>query len=600
MSNSHEGTRNDASGITVNPDDVFILRTPAAAAGKNGRQLPERYVIKTSGSEHVLICLEAPNLSVHIESGRIFTGSAAHKSPAGTIFLDGVAQCEPFMDHERQVYNLDHHEGCVRAFTLSSCEQALVMYMKGLDLQSREWNIFANEPDLDTLLAIWILLNHARIERLDADRRRIIFALVRFEGAIDALGLEFKELCGLPVELLKKMQSFVDHLRSTEISFKKQGIWLAADYLAYSAEILHGIDKIIYIASDFEDFHGVHELARADLTEHRIAAVVEADSGIYELEPHLNKIYGSRLGVVFLKKGDNAYTVRQLDLFMPFTLEAVYDKLNFHDPAVRYNPYSQKWGGAADIGGAPRDSGTLMTPEEIVQRSSEAAHKPGFLRQTYNFASIAIILGVITLCAQIAGQIWYPGAWFPGINLHHFWSNPELCRIAVLLTAGAVSLFVYARRRPWQYGLSVPAGKSWWLLLPFVLAGGMIGGVRLPATLTPDAGWVEVIAMYVVGMPLAVELLFRSLGHGRMAQIAMIQRCDSRWFISWPNLGGALLYAAFMLVFYEGIPEVGTGRLLQYIAGAMVLGLSLGMVRERARSVWPAAVFHMLAVITVL
>ena len=67
------------------------------------------------------------------------------------------------MDHERQVYNFDHHEGCVRAFTLASCEQTLVMYMKGLDLQGREWNIFANEPDLDTILAIWILLNHSRI-----------------------------------------------------------------------------------------------------------------------------------------------------------------------------------------------------------------------------------------------------------------------------------------------------------------------------------------------------------------------------------------------------------------------------------------------------
>ena len=137
----------------------------SASNTKSYNHLPERYIIKTSGDERVLICLEAPNLNVHMESGLSVTGSVARKSPGGTIFLDGVAQCEPFMDHERQVYNLDHHEGCVRAFTLATCEQTLVMYMKGLDLQGREWNIFANEPDLDTLLAIWILLNHARIGR---------------------------------------------------------------------------------------------------------------------------------------------------------------------------------------------------------------------------------------------------------------------------------------------------------------------------------------------------------------------------------------------------------------------------------------------------
>ena len=92
--------------------------------------LPERYSIKNTNGERVLICLEAPNLNVHIEAGLSISGSVAHKSPSGTIFLDGVAQTEPFLDHERQVYNLDHHEGCVRAFTLSSCEQTLVMYMK--------------------------------------------------------------------------------------------------------------------------------------------------------------------------------------------------------------------------------------------------------------------------------------------------------------------------------------------------------------------------------------------------------------------------------------------------------------------------------------
>ena len=75
---------------------------PSADHRSGTSYLPERYSIKSNGDERVLICLEAPNLNVHIEPGLAINASMARKSPAGTIFLDGVAQCEPFMDHERQ------------------------------------------------------------------------------------------------------------------------------------------------------------------------------------------------------------------------------------------------------------------------------------------------------------------------------------------------------------------------------------------------------------------------------------------------------------------------------------------------------------------
>ena len=127
--------------------------------------LPQRYAVKDIRGKKVLNCLEAPNLTVVIQRGLTVSAATARKSPPGTIFLDGVAQSEPFMDHEKKIYNLDHHEGCVRAFTFSSCEQVLVMILKGLDLRDREWFIYANEPDLDTILAIWLLLNHQRISR---------------------------------------------------------------------------------------------------------------------------------------------------------------------------------------------------------------------------------------------------------------------------------------------------------------------------------------------------------------------------------------------------------------------------------------------------
>lgn len=571
---------------------------------KLSNHLPERYTIKGEGDERVLICLEAPNLNVHVEAGLTVSGSVARKSPGGTIFLDGVAQCEPFMDHERQVYNFDHHEGCVRAFTLATCEQTLVMYMKGLDLQGREWNVFANDPDLDTILSIWILLNHARIGKQDTTQRRILFALVRYEGVIDALGLELKELSALPQELGRKIQRVIDHLRSDEIGLKKEGRWGQTDFLAYTVSILHKIDQIFYKPRDFADFKGVEELARIELSEQRVAVVVEADMGIYEIEPHLNKIYGSRLGVVFLKTGANTYTVRQMDLFMPITLEDIYDRLNFADPAVKCRTQNNKWGGAADIGGSPRESGTKLSPSEISYACRDSVTRSGIGSQAYRFGMTAALVGLILLIAHVLKIYWNPSQWLGLANLDLFWALPETGLILTIWVASCISLLFVAYCRPWQYGWIHSVGSKWWFFLPIIMLAGGTGGVWSPKWLVQGQDRFHIVALVVVGMPIASELLFRSLAHGLLTQGARIQRNDTRMFISWPNVGSSLLYVGFIYLL-SASGRIGDMPPSYWQIGAVVfssavVGFGLGMVRERSQSIFPTIFFHMMAAATTI
>jgi hypothetical protein len=566
--------------------------------------LPERYTIKGEGDERVLICLEAPNLNVHVEAGLTVSGSVARKSPGGTIFLDGVAQCEPFMDHERQVYNFDHHEGCVRAFTLATCEQALVMYMKGLDLQGREWNVFANDPDLDAILSIWILLNYARIGKQNTTQRRILFALVRYEGVIDALGLELKELSALPQELVHKIQRVIDHLRSDEIGLKKEGRWGRTDFLAYTVSILHKMDQIFYKPRDFADFKGIEELARIELSEQRVAVVVEADMGIYEIEPHLNKIYGSRLGVVFLKTGANTYTVRQMDLFMPITLEDIYDRLNFADPAVKCQTQNNKWGGAADIGGSPRETGTKLSPSEISYACRDSVTRSGIGAQAYRFAMTAALVGLVLLIAQVLKTYWNPSQWLGLTSLDTFWSLPETGLILTIWVASCISLLFVAYCRSWQYGWIHSVGSKWWFFLPMIILAGIGGGVWSPKWLIQGRDWFHIAALVIVGMPLASELLFRSLAHGLLIQGARIQRNDTRMFISWPNAGSALLYVGFIYLL-TALGRVGEmppsyWRIGADLFSAAVIGFALGMVRERSQSIFPTIFFHMVAAATAI
>jgi len=70
-----------------------------------------------------------------------------------------------------------------------------------------------------------------------------------------------------------------------------------------------------------------------------------------------------------------AYSVRQVDPYLPGSLEKVYAHLNLIDPAAGGHRSGNRWGGSADIGGSPRSSGTRVSPEQIA-RACEHAFSP--------------------------------------------------------------------------------------------------------------------------------------------------------------------------------------------------------------------------------
>ncbi len=583
----------------------FVLENAPLKEDTTGHIFPDRYAIKEVGTDRVLTCFEAPNLQVIIKAGLTVTASAARKAPPGTIYLDGVAQAEPFLDHEKKVYNLDHHEGCVRTFTLATCEQALIVCVKGLDLRDREWKIFANEPDLDTILAIWIILNHQRINNRDAIHRRSLFALVRLEGIIDALGLELRELSGLPADLLQKLMRIIDRLRTEELELKKAGDWTKTDFLAYTVGVLRKLDQFLIKLGELDDFKGVEELARIELTNNRIAVVVASDLGIYELEPHLTKLYGNRLGWVALRRGKNDYTLRQMDLFMPVNLEDVYQRLNFMDPAVKGRINVSRWGGSGDIGGSPRDIGTRLLPGEIVSACRDVIEKRSDIRHVKRFLSSAAFSILIVIAAIATAQNWEPARWLGREALGEVFRSPVVGFHTALLFFTLIMLGIVALRRPWQFGMILPAGSDWWRLLPMAIICGFTGDILVPAKMMFIADPVMAWTIALVLIPLSLELLYRSLVHGMMAQLATIQDCESRWFFSGPTIGSALLYAAtigFQMTMMADHPMVilTNGILIKYVAVAAIFGLAAGMIRERSHSILPAWLFHAAAIATSL
>jgi hypothetical protein len=288
-----------------------------------------------------------------------------------------------------------------------------------------------------------------------------------------------------------------------------------------------------------------------------------------------------------------------MDLFMPVTLEEIYDRLNFVDPAVKCRTQNNKWGGAADIGGSPRESGTKLSPAEISYTCRDAATRAGIGTQAYRFGMTTALVGLVVLIGYLLKFYWNPVRWFSLGTVHPIWSLPQTGFVLSIIVCSAVALLSVSRCRSWQYGWIYPMGIKWWFFLPLAILAALAGGVWAPRWLATERDWLSMVGLGIVGMPLAAEILFRSLSHGLLTQGARIQRSDTRLFVSWPNLGATLLYVGFicLLMFFGGAGEL-QGPYWQTALGlfsAAVFGMTVGMVRERSQSLYPAILFHMIS-----
>ena len=583
-------------------------RAPTPEGFAFAKHIPDRYTLKQNDQgERTLSCFESPNINVLIMRGQVASASAARRSDPGTIFLDGAAQGAPFLEHEKLVYNLDHHEGVIRAFTVATCEQAMLILMKGLDLRKHEWRIIANEPDLDTVFAIWVLLNHMRLRGPNPRVRRAVVPLLRLEGAIDSHGLEFAEFTGFQEEHLTRVMKTLEGLRGAELKVKRQGSWQSVDFLEYTADMLRRIDKIIYRPGEFSGFQEIEELVQLPIYQNKIAVACRSDAGIYETELQLKKLYGTRLAMILLQKEVEHYTIRQTDLFLPGNLEQVYELLNVYDPAVTGHRPENRWGGSTDIGGSPRSGGTRLAAREILETVSEVFSKPDWLDFAKRAGDALARVSAVVALAWAARWFW-PTVPMSTSSVPALLASPSFGFIVAALLAGGVLLVKLVRDsgNPRFYGIQWPSGWDWLPLVPFAVAAGAAGGAFAP-WIEPDKRTVVSSLVHVMLLPLVAELVFRSLLHGLLVRGHLIQTTGSRWFLSWPALASSMVYAVLFVLPYSpfvsivplAVPEPVQSFAVR-VTAAFLFGTIMAMIRERSESIFSTYVIHVVVALIVL
>ena len=160
---------------------------------------------------------------------------------------------------------------------------------------------------------------------------------------------------------------------------------------------------------------------------------------------------------------------------------------------------------------------------------------------------------------------------------------------------------VVSRTRWWRFGIRIPTGRDWWFILPIMVLAAFAQGIYIPRGFSPLRGPDESLIYLILAIPLAVELLFRSLAHGILAKDAAIQSCRSGWFLSYPSVASAVLYAAF-IAYLVLLPDVLNGTLQMMVAAkclfsATAFGMAAAVVRERSQSVFPVIFLHAVALI---
>ena len=326
------------------------------------RKPSSRYTI--SGAPPTIRCVDWPSIQLHVVRGKTVDEADRQNHPPQSIFLDGVFTGPAFLDNEARQYSLDHHAGCVRAFTLATCEQACVMLMQRLPLWEGTWSLYVNEPDLDSLLAAWVLMNHYALCHDDFALLRKVMPLIRVEGVIDTYGLDKATLSGLPRRIYEAKVKRINKLRQPEREVRESGQWGTIDLVGFSWQQLERLDAQLF-PRGVPRTGGIETLDLSQPTP-RLAVLVQSARGIYEVEETLKEAHRDELAVIVLDAGQGRMTLRLVDAFMPRNLTAAYTALNARDPNVTPGDETNAWGGSGDIGGSPRSSGTALSGYQVL------------------------------------------------------------------------------------------------------------------------------------------------------------------------------------------------------------------------------------------
>lgn len=306
---------------------------------------------------------EIPNLakgpvaklgSLIIERGKT---EQIENMPKNSIALDGYVQ-GPSFDLENNKFSFDHHDKVNRQITRASCQQVMDALLLGLE--PKESNIYINDVDGDTVLAVWLLRNPEMAKDLK------VRMLVESVGGIDAHGPAYQ---ALDPELADK---FYKGVMKPESDVRRNRTYAQADLKILLDQCLKNLDDLI--AGTLKHIKEEDKRSFEIVKEGTGWTMVESSDFVFDL------VYqAGHTRVVAMQKqpdGSIAYTVaKKSELVSNFPVGPMSKEGTI---LYELNKIEPGWGGGSTIGGAPRNpdgSRSKLSPEQVFSVIEDIVNK---------------------------------------------------------------------------------------------------------------------------------------------------------------------------------------------------------------------------------
>jgi hypothetical protein len=276
--------------------------------------------------------------------------------PPDSIALDGYVQ-GPIAGDQQDRWSLDHHDGCVRLYTLATCEQVRAHICLGGPAWFKGREVFLNDLDGDTLLSLWL------IENPDRANEKTVRTLVRAVGAVDAHGPAGNLL--LSSGEAELANQFFWHAIKPVTALRGKVREVFSDWPRLVEECLAGItaliDGTLGVASQ-------SNLERLDISTevlirgHKFALGTSEGFGFMELYAR-----GYDGGILYkdAAHGTRTYTLAKRSDLVNIPVGPVSDPNSMLGRLAAAEP---GWGGGSTIGGSPRGEAgrsSNLKPDEV-------------------------------------------------------------------------------------------------------------------------------------------------------------------------------------------------------------------------------------------
>ncbi len=301
----------------------------------------------------------SPGINLFIEPKKVIQWPEfIDNYPPFSIALDGFVYGPPLFSSIGPHANFNHHEGVDRLSTRATCSQVLVALKQGLletfCINSEAMiNIFVNDPDHDTALAVWLLKNHSRIT--SPVHEPYINRLVRIEDLLDVTAGAYPYQIDAIVlqEIAWVFKPYAD-ARTAGKLFNMSGADMGKVILEVGERITeysYGRGGKTKLDTRYERIGGGKNWALVNEIGTHARTAIFAD-GIKAFVSYRDN-----------KDGTFTYSIGKMSPYFKFPITDFYIFLNQAEGLVPGSANS--WGGSDIIGGSPRMTGSKLHPKEL-------------------------------------------------------------------------------------------------------------------------------------------------------------------------------------------------------------------------------------------